>query len=86
MERNKSTRSGSSGNQEKLKTKTVTDTYGDDGMTFSPEVSSLQHADLILVLEDGKIIGAGNHSQLMEGCEEYRIIAETQMGEGKEGV
>ena len=49
-------------------------------------VSSLQHADLILVLEDGKIIGAGKHSQLLETCEEYRIIAETQMGEGKEGV
>ena len=49
-------------------------------------VSSLQHADLILVLEDGKIIGAGKHSQLLENCEEYRIIAETQMGEGKEGV
>lgn len=49
-------------------------------------VSSLQHADLILVLEDGKLIGAGNHGQLLESCEEYRIIAETQMGEGKEGA
>jgi len=49
-------------------------------------VSSLQHADLILVLEDGKVIGAGKHAQLMESCEEYRIIAETQMGEGKEGA
>ena len=47
-------------------------------------ISSLQHADLILVLEDGKVIGAGTHDALMESCEEYRIIAETQMGEGKE--
>ncbi len=49
-------------------------------------VSSLRHADLILVLEDGKVIGQGTHSQLMEQCEEYRIIAQTQMGDGKEGA
>ena len=47
-------------------------------------VSSLQHADLILVLHDGAVIGAGSHQQLMDTCEEYRIIAQTQMGEGKE--
>ena len=49
-------------------------------------ISSLQHANLILVLEEGKVIGAGTHEQLLESCEEYRIIAETQMGEGKEAM
>ena len=49
-------------------------------------VSSLRHADLILVMEEGRVIGAGDHDTLMETCEEYRIIAQTQMGEGKEGV
>ena len=49
-------------------------------------ISSLQHADLILVLEEGKVIGAGKHTKLLESCEEYRIIAQTQMGEGKEGA
>lgn len=49
-------------------------------------VSSLRHADLILVLDDGKVSGAGDHRHLMETCEEYRIIAQTQMGEGKEGA
>ena len=44
-------------------------------------VSSLRHADLILVLSDGCVIGAGNHDTLMESCEEYRIIAQTQMQE-----
>ena len=44
-------------------------------------ISSLRHADLILVLQDGAVIGAGNHEQLMDSCSEYRIIAETQMGE-----
>ena len=45
-------------------------------------ISSLQHADLILVLSDGEVIGAGNHEHLMENCEEYRHIAATQMGDG----
>ena len=47
-------------------------------------ISSLQHAELILVLHDGCVIGAGDHAHLMESCEEYRSIAETQMGDGKE--
>ena len=49
-------------------------------------VSSLRHADLILVLSDGAVIGKGTHEQLMESCEEYRHIAEIQMGDGKEAV
>lgn len=47
-------------------------------------ISSLQHADLILVLHNGCVIGAGDHAHLMETCEEYQLIAHTQMGEGRE--
>ncbi len=43
-------------------------------------ISSIRHADLILVLSEGKVIGAGKHADLLESCEEYRIIAHTQMG------
>lgn len=43
-------------------------------------ISSIRHADLILVLEDGKITGKGNHEELMRSCALYREIAETQMG------
>ncbi len=53
---------------------------------IAQRVSSLRHADLILVLDNGQVIGAGRHEQLMETCDEYRIIAETQMGDGKEAV
>ena len=53
---------------------------------IAQRVSSLRHADLILVLHDGKVIGAGNHNHLMEACEEYRIIANIQMGDGKEVI
>jgi len=52
-------------------------------ITVAQRVSSLRHADLILVLSDGEVIGAGSHDVLMETCEEYRIIAETQMGDGR---
>ena len=49
-------------------------------------ISSLRHADLILVLSDGQVIGCGNHHELIESCEEYRIIAHTQMGAEEVGV
>ena len=55
-------------------------------VVVAQRVSSLRHADLILVLDDGKLIGMGDHAQLMEACDEYRLIAQTQMGEGKEAV
>ena len=53
---------------------------------IAQRISSLRHADLILVLEDGGILGAGDHDTLLESCEEYRMIAHTQMGDGKEDV
>ena len=49
-------------------------------------ISSVRHADLILMLQDGKVIGMGNHEEMMENCSEYRFLAQIQMGEGKEGA
>ena len=49
-------------------------------------ISSLRHAELILVLHDGDLIGAGNHDYLMDNCAEYLAIAQNQMGLGKEGI
>ena len=53
---------------------------------IAQRISSLRHADLILVLQDGAVIGAGTHDQLMAHCEEYRTIAHNQMGLGKEEI
>ena len=44
-------------------------------------VSSIQNADRILVLEDGRAAGLGTHSDLLRSCESYREIAQVQMGE-----
>ncbi len=51
---------------------------------IAQRISSLRHADLILVLQDGAVIGAGDHDTLMATCEEYAYLAQTQMGDGKE--
>ena len=44
-------------------------------------VSSLKHAELIIVLDDGQVIGMGDHDRLMQSCEEYQLVAKTQMSE-----
>lgn len=47
-------------------------------------VSAVMNADEILVLRNGEIIGRGRHDHLMESCDEYRDIYQTQMGEARE--
>ena len=54
-----------------------------DGITtivIAQRVSSILHADHILVLDEGKEIGYGTHEQLMASCAVYREISESQMG------
>ncbi|WP_067435444.1 ABC transporter ATP-binding protein [Nocardioides jensenii] len=42
-------------------------------------VSTIRDADLILVLEDGVVVGRGTHDELLAGCETYQEIVESQM-------
>jgi ATP-binding cassette subfamily B protein len=49
-------------------------------------ISSVRHADLILMLSDGKVLGMGDHETMLRTCEEYRYLAHTQMGDGREGL
>lgn len=44
-------------------------------------VSTILNADQIIVLEDGKMIGIGTHRELVENCEEYKQIAQSQLSE-----
>ena len=54
---------------------------GTTRIVVAQRVSSVKNCDLILVLENGSVTGAGTHEELMRTCPEYRAIAETQMGE-----
>ena len=47
---------------------------------IAQRISSVQDADLILVLEDGHIIGKGTHEELLSSCEAYAEIYTTQVG------
>ena len=46
-------------------------------------ISTILHADQILVLDDGKIVGKGTHQELMEQCESYQEIAKSQLSEAE---
>lgn len=66
--------------------RTLYQNYHATTVLVAQRVSSIRHADKILVLSDGQVIGNGNHEELMETCPEYRAIAEIQMGAEKEGA
>jgi ATP-binding cassette subfamily B protein len=44
-------------------------------------VSTITAADLILVLEDGEVVGRGTHQELLEGNPTYAEIVQSQIGE-----
>ena len=47
---------------------------------IAQRISSVMHADKIIVLEDGRMTGYGRHDELLESCADYRAIFEAQMG------
>ena len=49
-------------------------------VTVAQRVSSVKSCDLILVLDNGKIIGKGTHEELLLNCPEYKEISDSQMG------
>ncbi len=49
-------------------------------ITVAQRVSSVMGCDLIIVIEDGAIIGIGKHDELMKSCAEYKEISDSQMG------
>ena len=46
-------------------------------------ISSIRHADLILVMDEGNVIGSGTHEELMRTCPAYQNISKVQMGDEK---
>ena len=57
----------------KLKDKTV--------LIVAQRISTIMHADQIVVLDNGQVVGIGTHTDLMKSCEEYHEIATSQLSE-----
>ena len=50
-------------------------------LIVAQRVSTIMHADRIIVLDDGRVVGIGTHGDLMTSCEPYREIVDSQLGE-----
>ena len=50
-------------------------------LIVAQRVSTIMHADRIIVLDDGRVVGVGTHGDLMASCEPYREIVDSQLGE-----
>ena len=58
------------------------DEVGDSAVIIvAQRISTILDADQILVLDAGKLVGKGTHSELIENCEVYRQIAHSQLSE-----
>lgn len=53
-------------------------------LIIAQRVSTIRHANQIIVLNEGKIVGKGTHDQLLETCEVYREIVNSQTKEDDE--
>ena len=62
----------------KVKDKTV--------IIVAQRISTILHADQILVLDEGEIVGKGTHGELLRTCEVYEQIARSQLSEKELGI
>ena len=68
----------------KLRRALKTDMSGTTVIMISQRTTSLMDADRIVVMDEGESAGVGTHAQLLESCQIYREIYQSQMNE-KEG-
>ena len=52
-------------------------------LIVAQRISTILHADQIIVLEDGRVAGIGRHEELLESCEAYQEIAKSQLSESE---
>ncbi len=57
--------------------------YNPTVFVVSQRTSSVRHADKILVLDGGRLVGCGTHEELLKSCEVYREIHSSQYGNGE---
>jgi ATP-binding cassette subfamily B protein len=50
-------------------------------LIVTQRISTIKNAEQIIVLDEGRIVGLGAHAELMQACEPYRVIAQSQLSE-----
>ena len=55
-------------------------------LIVAQRISTIIHADQILVLDEGKIVGMGKHEDLLKNCEVYEQIAKSQLSAKELGL
>ena len=48
-------------------------------LIVTQRVATVKNADQIIVLDEGEVVGKGSHHELMESCETYKEIAQSQL-------
>jgi len=69
------------GTDARLRAALRADTRDATVMIVAQRVSTIMHADRIIVLDEGRIAGTGKHDELMASSEQYREIVDSQLGE-----
>jgi ATP-binding cassette subfamily B protein len=68
------------GTDARLRMALKAETGGATVIIVAQRVSTILHADHIVVLDEGRVVGSGTHDELMKTSEEYREIVESQLG------
>jgi ATP-binding cassette subfamily B protein len=69
------------GTDARLRAALRADTRDATVVIVAQRVSTIMHAERIIVLDEGRVVGIGTHDELMVSCEPYREIVDSQLGE-----
>ena len=73
-------------NTEKIIKNNLKDLNDASILIVSQRISTIKDADTIIVLDDGKIIDSGTHDKLIESCDIYREIVNSQVNTLRDGI
>ena len=65
----------------KLRSELQKETNGSTTLIVAQRISTILHADQIIVLDEGNIVGKGTHEELLKTCPVYQQIAKSQLSE-----